>query len=81
MNLKVKTLHELLTLSLWLDSRVDPIPNIAGIIPSKSQLKDPLLPYRKLLWDVNEEIDLRLLGDTYNLKIEENDNTTIGTAR
>jgi hypothetical protein len=80
MNLKVKTLHELLTLSLWLDARVDPIPNIEGIIPSKAQLKDPLLPYRKLLWDVNEEIDLRLLGDTYNLKIEENDNTTIGTA-
>ena len=59
MNLKLKTLHELLTLSLWLDGR----------------------DYEDLKEEVDSEISLRLRGDTYNLTVEENDNTTIGIAR
>lgn len=59
MNLKLKTLHELLTLSLWLDGR----------------------DYEDLREEVDSEIALRLRGDTYNLTVEENDNTTIGIAR
>lgn len=59
MNLKLKTLHELLTLSLWLDGR----------------------DYEDLKEEVDSEIALRLRGDTYNLTVEENDNTTIGIAR
>ena len=59
MNLKLKTLHELLTLSLWLDGR----------------------DYEDLKEEVDSEIAIRLRGDTYNLTVEENDNTTIGIAR
>lgn len=73
MNLKVKTLHELLTLSLWLNTNpaFDKHGDVINLPP-----KDP-----RFLNEVNEEIALRLKGDTYQLNIEENDNTTIGVPR
>lgn len=73
MNLKVKTLHELLTLSLWLNTNpaFDKHGDVINLPPQDS----------RFLNEVNEEIALRLKGDTYNLTVEENDNTTIGITR
>ncbi len=78
MNLKVKTLHELLTLSLWLGDRIDIFADIKSHYPTLKEAKKQLDYYAKLYMGVNEEIDLRLSlpEDTYNHKSLENDHRT-----
>ena len=63
MNLKVKTLHELMTMSLWLDNLLtgEPVP-----LPQRD-----LNELCVLLWNINAEITERLL------KKENDDNITV----
>lgn len=63
MNLKVKTLHELMTMSLWLDNLLTGEP---ATLPQRD-----LNELCVLLWNINAEITERLL------KKENDDNITV----
>ena len=68
MNLKVKTLHELFTMSLWLSNMLD--DGRPGIHPKH------IAGLRQLFWDTNAEITLRLFGTEDPIKPKQDDNIT-----
>ena len=57
MNLKIKTLHDLMTMAVWLDNVLDSNP-----LPLSSKGRTAL---RVLLWDTNDEITSRLISENF----------------